>query len=240
MNKHALVYSFGAILLGAVGIAFHDFILQWEPVPAGVPFRTPLAILSALLLITGGLAVLTGKYQRQGALLLTLFFGFWAAVLHGVDVVRNPDVLILWNGIAEIGFITCGGVALYASTAPRGRDTMLKWSRLAAGAFALMFGSVHIHYIDGTASFVPAWIPPNQHFWAWATGIGYIAAGLALLSGVQARLAASLTTFMMASFVVLLHIPRVIASPHLQVEWCMVGVATTLTGAAWLLRKYAT
>ncbi len=44
---------------------------------------------------------------------------------------------------------------------------------------------------------------------------------------------------MMASFVVLLHLPRVIAAPDQHVEWIMLGVSSTLTGAAWLVRKYA-
>jgi uncharacterized membrane protein YphA (DoxX/SURF4 family) len=103
-----------------------------------------------------------------------------------------------------------------------------------------MFGAVHFHYADGTASFVPAWIPPNPHFWAYATGAGYLAAGLALLSGVQARLAATLTALMMASFVVLLHIPRIIGAPDQHAEWIMLAVSSSLTGAAWLVRKYAT
>ena len=62
----------------------------------------------------------------------------------------------------------------------------------------------------------------------------------ALVSGVQARLAATLTTFMMACFVVLLHLPRVIANPELRVEWIMLAVSSSLTGAAWLVRKYST
>lgn len=66
---------------------------------------------------------------------------------------------------------------------------------------------------------VPAWIPPNGVFRAWATGAVHRAAGLALVSGIQARLAGTLLAAMMASFVILLHIPRVIASPGLHFEW---------------------
>jgi len=39
---------------------------------------------------------------------------------------------------------------------------------------------------------------------------------------------------------VLLHLPRVIAHPEVLVEWIMIAVASSLTGAAWLVRKYAT
>ena len=34
------LYALGAILLGVVGIAFHDFAMQWQAVPESIP-RTP-------------------------------------------------------------------------------------------------------------------------------------------------------------------------------------------------------
>ena len=42
---------------------------------------------------------------------------------------------------------------------------------------------------------------------------------------------------MMACFVVLLHVPRVIGDPGLHVEWIMLAVSSSLTGAAWLVQK---
>ena len=240
MNFNSALYALGAILLGVIICWSGDFAMQWQPVPDWVPLRAPLAILSGVLLIVAGGALLVRRWERRAALLLALNYGFWTVVLHGYRVLGDPSVLIEWNGIAEIGFLTCGAVALYASTGPRNADALRRWARMLAGAFALMFGSVHFHYLDGTASFVPAWIPPGTHFWAAATGTGYLAAGLALLSGVQARLAATMTAFMMACFVLLLHLPRVIANPGLRVEWIMLAVSSSLTGAAWLVRKYAT
>jgi len=240
MNYNSALYACGAILLGAITFCFGDFAMQWQPVPVGIPLRVPLAYVSGVLLIGGGVALLWHKWERPGALLFAWMYGFWTVVLHGIKVLGNPGTLIEWNGIAEIGFLTCGAVALLASTSPRAAETLRKWSRRVAGACALMFGAVHFHYVDGTASFVPAWIPPSQHFWAYATGAGYIAAGLALVSGVQARLAATMTAFMMGCFVVLLHVPRVLGSPELHAEWIMLAVSSSLTGAAWLVRKYAT
>jgi uncharacterized membrane protein YphA (DoxX/SURF4 family) len=235
MNPNILPYAFGTILLGIVSIYFGDFAMQWQAVPAAVP-RGALVVLSGALLIGGGAALLTRRWLRVGALLLACFYGLWTVVFHGIKVAGNPGVLIEWNGIAEIGFITCGAIALYASTAPPSAELLRRWTRLLAGAFALMFGAVHLHYLDATADFVPAWIPPGQHFWACLTGAGYIAAGLALLSGVQARLAATLTAIMMACFVVLLHVPRVVASPGLHVEWIMLSVPPGWSGNTLLER----
>ena len=87
---------------------------------------------------------------------------------------------------------------------------------------------------------VPGWLPPNQIFWAYVTGVGHLAAGLSLLSGIRAPLGATLLAVMMALFVLLVHVPRVIAAPGEHLEWIMLGVALSLSGSAWVIRKHAT
>jgi uncharacterized membrane protein YphA (DoxX/SURF4 family) len=240
MNYNSLVYALGAILLGAVGIWFHDFAMQWQPVPKGLPAYGMLAYVSGLLLIAGGVAILSRKGERLGALLLAAFFGLWVVALHLPNAIRGWQHIGAWNAPAEFTFATMGGVALFSTGAGAMRGTLAKVARILAGASCIVFGCAHFNYIDFTASMVPAWIPPNQTFWAWLTGAGHLAAGLALVSGVQARLAATLEAAMMASFVVLLHAPRVVAAPDQHIEWIMLAVASTFTGAAWLVRKYAT
>lgn len=240
MNYNSALYALGAILLGVIGICFHDFAMQWQPVPAGIAMRTPLAYLSGLLLIVGGCAILARRGERAGALLLTAFYGLWVIVLHLPVAFASPTHIGAWNGPAEITFLTMGGVALLASSTGPMRRTLTLVARILAGICAIVFGCAHFNYIDFTATFVPAWIPPNPVFWAWATGASHLAAGLALVSGIQARLAATLLAGMMGSFVVLLHIPRVIAGPDQHIEWIMLGVSSALTGAALLIRRYAT
>jgi uncharacterized membrane protein YphA (DoxX/SURF4 family) len=240
MNTNSVLYAVGAILLGVIGICFHDFAMQWQPVPAGVGMRTQLAYLSGLLLIIGGGAILTRKGEHWGALLLASFYGLWVVALHLPNAIASYTHIGAWNGPAEFTFMTMGGVALFATGAGAKRGTLMKVARILAGASAIVFGFAHFNYIDFTAGMVPKWIPPNGVFWAWATGAGHLAAGIALVSGFQARLAATLLAAMMASFVVLLHIPRVIAAPDAHMEWIMLGVSSGLAGAAWLVRKYAT
>ena len=239
MNLNAMLYALGAILLGAIGLYFQDFAMNWQPVPAGIGARTLLSNLSGALLIIGGAAILSGRGQRGGALLLAVFYGIWAVLLHGPIALADPGALYKWNGVAESAFLTAGGIALFGSSTNL-RGTLTTVARLIAGLCALSFGSTHLVYARQTADFVPAWIPPSQMFWACLTGVAYIAAGLALVSRIQARLAATLTAAMMASFVVLLHAPRVFAQPDSHFEWCMIAVASSLTGASLLIRKYTT
>jgi uncharacterized membrane protein len=242
MNKHAIPFALGAILLGAVGIWFHDFALQWQPVPKGLPGYTVLVYVSAALLIVGGAALLTTKTraQRGGALLLAAFFALWTIALHLPNAIAGYRHIGAWLAPAECAFAALGGFALLSAGAGALSGTLAKTVRILAGVCCIVFGCAHFAYIEFTATMVPAWIPPNQTFWAWATGVGHLAAGLALVSGIRARLAATLETAMMASFVVLLHIPLVIAAPNLHINWALLAVATTYTGAAWLVRKYVT
>jgi uncharacterized membrane protein YphA (DoxX/SURF4 family) len=240
MNINALAYAIGAILLGAIGVYFHDFAMQWQPVPAGIGMRTQLAYVSGLLLIVGGGAILSPKGERGGALLLAVFIGLWMLVLNLPAAIASASHIGAWNSPAEITFMATGALALFASSVTgNARPTLLLAARLLAGISAMVFGFAHFNYIDFTASMVPGWIP-GKTVWAWATGAGHLAAGLALVSGIRSRLAAGCEAAMMGSFVVLLHLPRVVAAPDQHVEWIMLGVSTLLTGAGLLVRKYAT
>jgi uncharacterized membrane protein YphA (DoxX/SURF4 family) len=239
MNTNALPYALGAILLGAVGIWFHDFAMQWQPVPAGFPLRTQFAIVSGLLLILGGGEMLSGKWARAGALLLACIYGLWVLILHGPIVFAKPTDLGTWNGVAEIVLMTAGAVALYAGSQGK-RGSLTDAVCVAAGLCALLFGATHFKYAQFTASMVPPWIPGGKLFWAYATGLVHLVAGLLLVSGIRSQLGATVLAAMMALFALLVHIPRVYASPGEQLEWIMLGVALSLSGAAWLVRKYAT
>jgi len=240
MNPNVLVYAFGAILLGAVGIYFHDFAMQWQPVPAGIAMRTQLAYLAGTLLAIGGALVLMPRFERIGALWLTVFVGLWMLVLNLPVAIASPTHIGSWNSPAEISVLTSGALALYAQGVTGSlRPTLLLVARLLMGVSCIVFGFAHFNYIDFTASMIPGWIP-YKTFWAWATGAGHLATGLALVTGVRARLAATCEAAMMGSFVLLLHLPRVIAAPDQHVEWIMLAVASMLTGSALLVRKYAT
>ena len=239
MNTNALPFGLGAILLGAAGIWFHDFAMQWQPVPAGFPLRMQFAIVTGLLLILGGGETLSGRWAHGGAALLAGIYALWVLILHVPLIAMKPADLGTWNGVAEIVLMISGAIALYAGV--RGmRGRVANAVCIASGLCALVFGATHFKYVQFTATMVPAWIPPNQIFWAYLTGAGHVVAGLSLLSGFRAHWGATLLAVMMGAFVILVHIPRVYAAPGEQLEWIMLGVALSLAGAAWLIRQYAT
>jgi uncharacterized membrane protein len=235
-TKILLPYAVGVLLLGAVGLAFADFALQWQPVPEAVPYRTMLAYISAQLLVAGGLALLVHRIAATASLLAGGFFALWAIVLHLPRVIMDPGVPVRWNGLAEITALAAGGVTSWALLRAAGEAAaVMPIAQRVFGACLAIFGLCHFVYADFTADMVPAWLPAPL-FWAYATGVGHLLASLSLLTGVLALPAASLLTAMFACFVVLLHIPRVVGDPGDHAEWLMLAISLSLTGAAWIIR----
>lgn len=102
----------------------------------------------------------------------------------------------------------------------------------AVCAVAFAFG--HFSAIPETTAFVPKWIPPSQQFWAWATGIFHLLAGLAIASGLQAALASRLLTAMMIGFGAFVWAPMLVAEPS-HFNWAGNAINLSLAGAAWVI-----
>ena len=78
---------------------------------------------------------------------------------------------------------------------------------------------------------MPAWLPWHAG-WADLTGIAYLAAGIAVLCGVCARFAATLTAVMMALFTLLIWIPGVAAAPKDRFQWTAMLISAALAAGA--------
>jgi uncharacterized membrane protein YphA (DoxX/SURF4 family) len=143
-----------------------------------------------------------------------------------------------YSGAAEQLAIAAAGLIVYAAGARIDAALAARLTRLgqlAFGVCALLFGGAHFFYMNLTAPLVPQWLPPTQAFWAYATGVGQIAAGIAILTGVQARLAAILLTAMYVSFTLLVHAPMLLADPSSRINWSENALNLALIGAAWVV-----
>src|SRR5262249_14831388 len=94
-------------------------------------------------------------------------------------------------------------------------------------------GVVHFLYPAAVADFIPAWIPARL-FWAYFTACAFVAAGFAVLSGVVFRTATVLLAVMFTAWLVVLHVPRLLAALGDHHEWPTVFIGMAFTGAAWI------
>ena len=231
-------YGFGIMALGIVCLAFGDFH-PGQPVPKEFPGRTFLAYAVAVFMLVAGAAIEWRPTLPRAAAAVTAYFALVVVILlNGRLLLAHYAEFLPYESIAIQLAITSGGLIVYATYANIGTVLAARLTRVAQvlfGICALVFGTAHFLYMDLTAPLVPKWLPPSQEFWAYATGIGHIAAGVAILTGVQARLAAILLTVMFASFSLLVHIPMLLAAPGDHWIWNENAVNLALTGAAWVV-----
>jgi uncharacterized membrane protein len=217
-----LLQSCGLIGLGVLGLWYRDFALQWQPVPAGMPGRSALACTSAAVLLACGLCLWVPRYSRLAAWAAAASFASWAVALHGPLVLRDPGSVATWLGFAE-ALVLATGAFILGGRGIRVARTLL--------AIALpIFGLSHFVYPEFTASMIPAWLPQRLAL-AYLTGAAHTAAGAGMLFGIMPRLAVTLEAAMMGVFVALVHVPGILSEPTSRLQWTMLFVAVTLTGA---------
>ena len=77
--------------------------------------------------------------------------------------------------------------------------------------------------------------PPSQVFWGYVTGVCFIAAGLAILTGVKARLAATLLTVMIACFGLMANDRILLTGLSSHFNWSESALNLALIGVAWVV-----
>jgi uncharacterized membrane protein YphA (DoxX/SURF4 family) len=116
-----------------------------------------------------------------------------------------------------------------------GRPALFHVGRVLFGLCAITFGLAHFLSLPETINMVPKWTPPGQKFWALATGIGHLLAGIAIVTGIQAVLAGRLLTAMILGFGAFVWVPAVVATPKAHLAWAGNAINLAVAGAAWIV-----
>ncbi len=134
----------------------------------------------------------------------------------GSSLVNSPAVMalaipsqVIWSYLSFGVVLAVGLVAILLRgdwQKARGFDKLILFGPMFYAAPLAAFGTEHFTLTAALASIIPAWIPWH-HFWVYFVGACFIAAALSLVTGIQARLAASLLALTFFLFVVLMHAP---------------------------------
>ena len=234
--------GFAVTALGIQSVWLAMYVGRLQPVPNWMPGHDAIAYLSGAFLVVVGLCILSGKWGRLAATALAAMLLLWVVVLYLPLVVAQQAGA--WLGAFETFAVFAGAWVLAALLPVQGKrrawdslvDRGTTLGRLCFGISLPFFGLSHFIYHDFVASWVPKWIPWPQ-FWAYFTGAAHFVAGVSIVANVMARLAATLAAVMYASWVLVVHIPRVGAAPHDAFEWNGIFVASALCASALLAAR---
>ena len=236
LGRH--VFGLGVMAIGLACLVWGDFITG-QPVPNDFPHRIALAYTVAAFLLCIGITLQWRRSASFSAAALAAYY-----ILIVILVMNGPGLLArfkeygVYEGLAEQFAIAAAALIVYATTARipaplAARLTLI--GQLTLGLCALIFGGAHFVYMNFTAPLVPKWLPPSQAFWGYLTGVAFILAGLALLSRIQARLAAILLTAMLASFTLLVHLRMLFTDHKIKFNWTELAINLAILGAAWIV-----
>jgi uncharacterized membrane protein len=248
-----LFVAIAMIAFGVQHLVYLGFVTRLVPeLPRWIPGHPLLACVFGAFLIVAGAAIAAGREARTVALLLggAIFLSF--AALYVPLLLANPLSGGVWTksgkalALAGGSFLVAGSFLAEAANPATLRariDNALKGfiplGRFFLAAFLVLAGILHFVYADFVARLVPSWIPAHL-FWTYFTGSALIAGGIGIMLPWTTRLAASLSGLMIFLWIVLLHIPRAVASPHDSNETTAVFEALAMSGAAILVAVNAT
>ncbi len=232
------VYGLGVMALGVACLVFGTFD-PGQTVPENFTARVVLSYAAGVFMVAAAAAVEWRRSTAWGAAALAVYYVLFVVVLmDGRALLTDYATYGPYEEIAIQLWIGLGGLVVYATSAriDAGLSArLMRAGRIAFGVCALVFGGAHFVYMNLTAPLVPKWLPPGQEFWGYLTGVAFEAAGIAFLTGMQARLAAILMTLMLAIFGVLANGLMLVADHKSHWNWTESATNLATVGAAWAL-----
>jgi cell shape-determining protein MreD len=111
-------------------------------------------------------------------------------------------------------------------------------ARVIFGFSSICFGLGQIMNIPANLMYVPLWMPFGRAFWVIFTGVAFVLAGVAILSGILDVLASRLLSIQWLVISAVTLIPGLIAEPHNQANWGGNAYNLLAAASAWILASW--
>jgi len=235
------IFAVAMIGLGIIGLVRRDFVPLWNPAP-NVSAGGLLVSLVSLICLAAGIGLLIRRRASAAARLLVATFFLWLVLFRLPNFLLLPAFAACWS-VFPLMVMLAAALVLYAWFATDwDRDHLgfavdgngLRIARALYGSSLIFFGTAHFIDVKDTLSLIPNWLPGHL-FWTYFTGCAFIAAGVAALTGVCARLAVTLSVLQITLFLVLVWLPIVATGSGNPFQWSETILNVALSAAGWVV-----
>ena len=254
-NIGRIFYGIGIAAMGFLTIYYRDFpYMLLPPKHSWISDHVVLVYISGILLLLAGASIVFERKLMPVSLLLgtvlLLIFCFYF-IPYELTATSNYKHFGAWENAAK-ELALASGAFIVAGCHSKQNDKHVHFLRklipLGAVFFPLTivsFGIDHFLYAKQAVNYIPQWIP-NHLFWIYSTGSALLVSGMAVLFNIKRKLFAALLGTMIFIWVIILHIPKVIAasmsdnggevtSAFLALAYC--GIAFVIAGGRVPLKR---
>jgi len=250
LNIGRIFYGISMAGIGLLTIYYSDFpYMLIPPNHSWIPGLAWLAYVSGAFLVLSGVSIVFAKRARPIALLLggvlLLVFCFYFIPYQWL-ISKNNMHFGDWENAAKELTLASGALVIAGCFSEKNENTLIKFLEKLVPLGSVLYSITiisysidHFLYAEQAADYVPSWMPYHV-FTLYFTGAALLGSGLAIILKIKRELAATLLGTMIFTWVIILHIPRVIASPvadlgseltstFLALAYC--GIAFVIAGA---------
>jgi hypothetical protein len=249
MKIGVYVYGIAAVAYGITDLVWGEFDPADQPLQAWgdhIPGGRVFAYIAAIWLVVAGASLLWRRSRGSAAASLTILYGifvlfplprfYWGPHVQGHRAYVYFGVL---GDVCQEIILFVAAVIVWKSLS--GQDSLSqRAARLVRWTFGLCsidFGVANLTAVWTVVPMIPKWMPFGATFWAVLTGIAFILAGVAIISGVLDVLAARLLGLMLVVFSALALAPLIFSSPRDHGSWGANAYNLTAIGAAWIVAE---
>ncbi len=217
---------FYGIALTAMGIqTITDQDFPYMLIPQGhdwINGHLVVVDVSGGLLILAGLLLIAGWYIKIISLFLGTLLGLiFCFYFVPYEFLFSPAYRSFgdWENAAKELALAGGAFAVCRRFClPTNYPASRFWEKLMAAGLVffplaiISFGLDHLLYANYAQAYIPAWIPWHL-FWIYLTGTALVCSGIAIIFRIRPRLFATLLGSMIFIWILILHIPKVMAAP---------------------------
>lgn len=228
--------------MGGLGVLRPELVSIWGPVSAALPGHGPLVSVISLIAMAAGVGLLVRGLAVYAARLLFFALLLWGLVVRLPRFFQMPLFAAFWTVVPLMVIVAATWVLYVWLAGDWDRSHLgivvgergLRMAQILYGLCLIFFGVAHFMDVKDTVTLVPHWLPAPL-FFAYFTGCTFVAAGLAAVFGVLARLAMTLSVVQIASFLLLVWVPIVAGGARGPFQWSETILNVALCAGAWVV-----